>query len=263
MYIGGSGMNDNSDRATEQAIKTLGEVIRQRRGELGLTQEELAERVGEGVRQAEISRIEHDRILLPRRSRLEQIARALDLPIGVLLAHSGWTGAEAIRAASNGVSDDNATLRAENAELETQNEEMKATIEELWAAREDLEAEALNRVSGNEKLLTIFDGVEDGIAVVNQEASIVFRNAAFTAMVERHGADMTLTDEHGERFADDAHPFRRAANGEEFSLDVLFVGAGKREAYTAHGKAMTSDDGVELGVVTIQDCGDDACDEPD
>jgi transcriptional regulator with XRE-family HTH domain len=49
--------------------------------------------VGEGVRQAEISRLERDHVTLPRRSRLEQIADALEIPLGVLLARSGWVGA--------------------------------------------------------------------------------------------------------------------------------------------------------------------------
>jgi transcriptional regulator with XRE-family HTH domain len=73
---------------------SLGRLIRQRRIELGLTQEELAERVGDGVRQAEISRLERDRVTLPRRGRLEQIAQALDVPMGELLARSGWVGAQ-------------------------------------------------------------------------------------------------------------------------------------------------------------------------
>jgi transcriptional regulator with XRE-family HTH domain len=77
-------------------MPTLGKFIRRRRMELGLTQEQLAERVGNGVRQAEISRLEHDRVVLPRRPRLEQLAEALDTPIGVLLARSGWVGAEEI-----------------------------------------------------------------------------------------------------------------------------------------------------------------------
>ena len=38
-------------------MTTLGQTIRLRRDELGLTQEKLAERVGNGVRQAEISRL--------------------------------------------------------------------------------------------------------------------------------------------------------------------------------------------------------------
>jgi len=66
--------------------------------ELNLTQEELAERVGEGVRQSEISRLERNRVTLPRRQRMEEIAEALDIPIGLLLARSGWAGAETIEA---------------------------------------------------------------------------------------------------------------------------------------------------------------------
>lgn len=72
----------------------LGQVIRERRVELGLTQQGLAEVIGAGVTQAEISRLEHGRVQLPRRQRLEQIARGLNLPLGELLARSGWAGAE-------------------------------------------------------------------------------------------------------------------------------------------------------------------------
>lgn len=78
-----------------ETLSTLGVVIRQRRCELGLTQEQLADRIGGGVRQAEVSRLEHDRVVLPRRPRLERIAAALDLPVGTLLQHAGWSGAEA------------------------------------------------------------------------------------------------------------------------------------------------------------------------
>jgi len=73
--------------------KTLGQVVRARRRDLGYTQEELALRVGDGIGQADISRIENDRVDLPRRSRLERLARALDLPLGSLLIHAGWSDA--------------------------------------------------------------------------------------------------------------------------------------------------------------------------
>ncbi|HEX5165100.1 MAG TPA: helix-turn-helix transcriptional regulator [Thermomicrobiales bacterium] len=75
----------------------LGVVIRQRRIELGWTQEELAERIssdGEYVRQSEISRIESGKVGLPRHERLVRLADVLDLPLGELLARSGWTGAD-------------------------------------------------------------------------------------------------------------------------------------------------------------------------
>jgi transcriptional regulator with XRE-family HTH domain len=79
--------------AMEQS-QTLGDVIRERRIALNLTQEELAERIGDGVRQAEVSRLERGRVSLPRRKRLERIAAALDIPLGELLARAGWAAAD-------------------------------------------------------------------------------------------------------------------------------------------------------------------------
>lgn len=52
---------------------TLGQFIRKRRVELGLTQEQLADRVGDTMRQSEMSRLESDRVSLPRRDRLESL----------------------------------------------------------------------------------------------------------------------------------------------------------------------------------------------
>lgn len=69
---------------------TLGRAIRERRLELGLTQEALAQLIGDGVRQAEVSRLESNRVTLPRRRRLERIAHALGLSITELLTRSGW-----------------------------------------------------------------------------------------------------------------------------------------------------------------------------
>jgi transcriptional regulator with XRE-family HTH domain len=69
---------------------SLGAFIRDRRQELGLTQEQLAERIGETVRQAEVSRLEGDRISLPHRRRMEQLAAALEVSLGELLVRSGW-----------------------------------------------------------------------------------------------------------------------------------------------------------------------------
>jgi transcriptional regulator with XRE-family HTH domain len=69
---------------------SLGTFIRERRQDLGLTQEELADRIGGSVRQAEISRLETNRIALPRRDRLDAIAAALEVSLGELMVRSGW-----------------------------------------------------------------------------------------------------------------------------------------------------------------------------
>jgi transcriptional regulator with XRE-family HTH domain len=71
-------------------MQGLGNYVRGRRAELGLTQEELAARIGGSATQAEISRLERGMVALPRRSRLEALAAALEVTLGSLLVHSGW-----------------------------------------------------------------------------------------------------------------------------------------------------------------------------
>ncbi|HET8521773.1 MAG TPA: helix-turn-helix domain-containing protein, partial [Thermomicrobiales bacterium] len=73
---------------------TLGQLIRDRRRALGWTQERLAVTIDEGMTQSDVSRLERDKVGLPRRRRLERLAQALDLPLGELLARSGWTDAD-------------------------------------------------------------------------------------------------------------------------------------------------------------------------
>src|SRR5947207_9476612 len=95
--IGHTASISASWRANMTSATTLGKIIRARRRELRLTQEELAERIsadGEFVRQSDISRLERGAVMLPRRARLERIAAALDLSLGELLARSGWAGAD-------------------------------------------------------------------------------------------------------------------------------------------------------------------------
>ena len=82
----------------EAAPNTLGLMVRQRRLELGWTQEELAQRIGDGVRQADVSRLERGGVGLPRRERLMSIAAALELTPGELLVRSGWAGASGLAA---------------------------------------------------------------------------------------------------------------------------------------------------------------------
>jgi transcriptional regulator with XRE-family HTH domain len=70
--------------------RSLGEAIRLRRLELGMSQEELAERIGPDVRQSDVSRLERGKILFPRLERLNQIAAALGMSVGALLIEAGW-----------------------------------------------------------------------------------------------------------------------------------------------------------------------------
>jgi transcriptional regulator with XRE-family HTH domain len=74
---------------------SLGTFSRERRQDLGLTQEQVAERIGATVRQAEVSRLESGRIALPRRDRLTAIAAALEVSLGELLVRTEALVAEA------------------------------------------------------------------------------------------------------------------------------------------------------------------------
>jgi transcriptional regulator with XRE-family HTH domain len=75
-------------------LNSLGNYVRERRVELGLTQEELAFRIGGSATQAEISRLERGAIAFPRRQRLDALATALEVTLGSLLIHSGWLSSD-------------------------------------------------------------------------------------------------------------------------------------------------------------------------
>lgn len=80
--------------------RSLGEAIRLRRVEMGMSQEELAERIGPDVRQSDVSRLERGKILFPRLERLNQIASALGISVGALLIEAGWFTDEEIARAN-------------------------------------------------------------------------------------------------------------------------------------------------------------------
>jgi transcriptional regulator with XRE-family HTH domain len=228
-------------------MATLGEVIRQRRMELGMTQEDLAELIGDSMRQPEISRLERDEVGLPRRYRLEAIANALDLPIGELLVRSGWTGAGSIDDGDDEAGQ--AEIREEIRSLESSREAYRAEVERLHR-EQNRQASLLGQLEAT------LDGVEDAVVVISVDGDIVYHNMAWDTIMRRHGAEISLRDNHGNEITADLHPFQRAARGEEFSLDLLAHGGGTSARYTAHGKPIVTDADEHLGVVTIQDCED-------
>lgn len=66
------------DEFVEATFRPVGPAIRQRREALGLSQEELAQRLGFDTRMRDIERIESGTILFPSWIRLLRIASALD-----------------------------------------------------------------------------------------------------------------------------------------------------------------------------------------
>ena len=69
---------------------TLGDFIRARRQDLGLSQQQLAERVSMTYSQADISRLERGFTELPRLETLSKLSEALEVPVGDLLIAAGW-----------------------------------------------------------------------------------------------------------------------------------------------------------------------------
>lgn len=82
------------EQTDDDLARSLGETIRQRREELGWSQDRLAEMVDDRMRQGDVSALERGKVKLPRRERLDRVARALNLTTGELLARSGWANAE-------------------------------------------------------------------------------------------------------------------------------------------------------------------------
>ena len=117
-------------------MPTLGAFIRRRRMELGLTQEALADLIGDNTRQADISRLENDRVTLPRRARLDAIAHALQVSPGELLARSGWEGGEVIDGATGDLAEQMTRLQGE----------LPPSVEDM-EPRHEVIAEALPAIS--------------------------------------------------------------------------------------------------------------------
>jgi transcriptional regulator with XRE-family HTH domain len=88
----GHQQEDSVDAARSR--DSLGAIVRRRRQECGWSQDDLAARmVAAGdwtFRQSDVSRLELDKVALPRRARLTRLATVLELPLGDLLEHSSW-----------------------------------------------------------------------------------------------------------------------------------------------------------------------------
>jgi transcriptional regulator with XRE-family HTH domain len=81
-----TGIPDNDATDTP----TLGDIIRERRHQLGFTQKELAESTG--IAPAVLNRIESGQTNSPKRDKLVRLARVLDLDLADLFGDSGLSG---------------------------------------------------------------------------------------------------------------------------------------------------------------------------
>ena len=149
--------------------KTLGSFIRDRRVELGLTQEALAERVGDTVRQAEISRLENDKVTLPRRERLEGIAAALDISIGDLLVATGWLTDEHLAVLPGGLSENG---HADGRPATEGTDEPLSQAEESLAEAREMVALTAEKLDEAEQALVLAREDEHGKSHASEMSSI-------------------------------------------------------------------------------------------
>lgn len=210
---------------------TLGQVIRNRRIELGLTQEAFAERVGDNVRQSEISRLERDHIVLPRRNRLEAIARALDVTPGHLLIHSGWMEAdEDIATASS--STDPASLPS-------------------WPRSE--------HGMSIEPFDTAVNAPKDILVVVDGRGAIVLQSQSFTDLfVVEPGKLRTLLDGSGIPLTEQQTPLGRTTCSEMFTMTFHCVAPeGVLQRFEATGRPVFDSGDPPMKVISIRAVPDD------
>jgi transcriptional regulator with XRE-family HTH domain len=246
-------------------MPTLGAFIRRRRLELGLTQEALAEMIGGGVRQAEISRLEHDRVMLPRRHRLEQIATALDVPLGELLVRSGWTGAGEIDTLDGDQQVEIEELRAMNEELQSRAERLESTVGVLATSNVALrsqiagaETESLSQVVDH-RMQPVLDAVIDPVVIIDEAGNVVSENVAFTDLRQSNGGLERITTADGNPIAGVMGSFRPGDTDEEFVQSVIVIdGDDCRSWHEVHVRPVRLDDGTRVSVVTVK-----ACDAPD
>ncbi len=221
--------------------------------------------VGGGVRQAEISRLEHDRVTLPRRQRLEQIASALDVPLGELLVRSGWTGAGEIDAQNEDHQDEIDELRAMNEELQSRAERLESTVGVLATSNVALRtqiavAESDNRQQMVDQLMQpVLDGVIDPVVIIVELGMVMSENAAFTDLRHSSGGLERLTTIDGNPIAGVMGAFKPGDIDQEFVQSVIVLnGDDSRSWHEVHVRPVRLDDGSRVSVVTVR-----ACDSPD
>src|SRR5262245_37273736 len=89
-------MRGGTKELATRGYGSLGKLVRERRIALGLTQGQLAARVGGSWHQAHISRLERGEYVLPEPARLRALALAIGEPPETLWKISGWAKATSI-----------------------------------------------------------------------------------------------------------------------------------------------------------------------
>jgi transcriptional regulator with XRE-family HTH domain len=242
----------------------MARLIRERRQDLGLTQEQLANRIGGGARQSEVSRLEQGRVALPRRLRMERIAAALEVPLGELLLSSGWVGAEVIddlSAAGPGESgeEDGQEFQQSIEDLQARNANLQANVDLLQHANDRLRDRGVERATQLrtaeaivEQMRSILNALPDAVVVVNHLGVVVTENRAYAIFSTTHTDGPTLLYLSGGAIPEAEFPLERASRGERFTMEFRVKGDVARTVYWATGQPVSTVHGGRVGVVTIR-----------
>ena len=234
----------------------LGTYIRERRQDLGLTQEQLAERMGEPIRQSDVSRLEAGRITLPRRLRMEQLASALDVSLGDLLLHSGWAGGDLAMdeptSAPEGTHELMEQLEARNDVLESRVDALQCANQRLRDQDSDKGVELRTAEAALAQLRAVLNALSDPVVVIDRTGLIVAENTAYLAFSARHTDAPVMRDPQGVPLACEALPLARAARGDSFALTVFIEERSGAVAYRIEGRPASTVHRGMIGVVTIR-----------
>jgi PAS domain-containing protein len=186
---------------------------------------------------------------------MEHLAIALDVPLGVLLERSGWTGSGTFQAATAAHTASTAELQASIDELQANNDHLRASLLDLLREnaallglttdRDPPELEEVTR----RHLGSVLNSLDDAAAVVDAHGTVILRNDAFVSLF---AGDPAMVDTAGEPVPHEATPLQRAARRERFSVAFGLDRFGSTSWYWVEGKPMADDHGVPLGVLTIR-----------
>jgi transcriptional regulator with XRE-family HTH domain len=245
----------------------LARLVRERRQDLGLTQEQLAERMGGGARQSEVSRLEQGKVSLPRRLRMEQLALALELPLGEVLLRSGWAGAETIdrlTALDHGrefavTGDEDEEIQQSIGELQDLNADLRTTVDKLQHSNDRMRDRSVEKAielrtveAIVEQLRAVLNALSDPVVVVNSSGFIVVENTAYAMFATRHTDTPTMLDATGAPIPAHDLPLERAARGGQFTMHFAIDEDGTQHTYCAEGQQVSTVQGGLVGVVTIR-----------
>jgi two-component system, chemotaxis family, CheB/CheR fusion protein len=168
---------------------------------------------------------------------------------------------EEAQAANEEVETLNEELQATNEELETLNEELQATIEELNTTSDDQRARSRDLQDNvregewrQQWLVSILEGLNHSLIVVDSQGGTRLRTAAFQRTFGEEEPEFLRGD--GSPIPTEDSPGLRAARGEWFAEHYIVASGGEYRWYEVSGWPLIEDDATTGGALIVQDRGE-------